>query len=343
MALPKIYVGQNELLKDQVKKELDDYTSFYNSPGDTERRKANYSTVVNYFYDLVTDVYQYAWGESFHFATRWKGETFRESIVRAEYYLALRLQLKKGCKVLDAGCGVGGPARNISRFSGAKVTGLNINEYQINKATDLTKNAGLTDLCDFVKGDFSDIPLANNTYDAAYAIEATCHSLDRTKTFSEISRVLKPGGVFAGYEWCLTPKYDSKDAEHQRVKFGIMKGNGLHDISSEQDVIDALKAAGFEVIEAFDANGNQHKPGEIPWYHSMNGDYASPPNFTRTPIGSFLSSYLVGGLERLRIIPEGTSGMHALIYQTAQDLKRGGQLEIFTPGFFFLARKPTDN
>jgi len=35
--------------------------------------------------------------------------------------------------------------------------------------------------------------------------------------------------------------------------------------------------------------------------------------------------------------------MHALIYQTAQDLKRGGQLEIFTPGFFFLARKPTDN
>ena len=49
------------------------------------------------------------------------------------------------------GCGVGGPARHIALFSDAKVTGLNINDYQIFRARELTKSAGLEHLCDFVK------------------------------------------------------------------------------------------------------------------------------------------------------------------------------------------------
>jgi len=52
------------------------------------------------------------------------------------------------------------------------------------------------------------IPVADNTYDACYAIESTCHSPDKTKTFKEILRVMKPGGLFTGYEWCMTPSYD---------------------------------------------------------------------------------------------------------------------------------------
>jgi len=44
----------------------------------------------------------------------------------------------------------------------------------------------------------------DNTYDAAYQIEATCHAPDYVGVYKEILRVLKPGGVFAGYEWCMT-------------------------------------------------------------------------------------------------------------------------------------------
>ena len=35
--------------------------------------------MVNNFYDLVTDFYEYGWCQSFHFAPRYKGETFLES------------------------------------------------------------------------------------------------------------------------------------------------------------------------------------------------------------------------------------------------------------------------
>jgi cyclopropane fatty-acyl-phospholipid synthase-like methyltransferase len=83
---------------------------------------------MNQYYDLATEFYEYGWGQSFHFATKYKGESFEASIARHEYWLASRIGIKKGDTVLDVGCGVGGPLRNIARFTGAKVIGLNNNE-----------------------------------------------------------------------------------------------------------------------------------------------------------------------------------------------------------------------
>ena len=52
---------------------------------------------------------------------------------------------------MDVGCGVGGPARNIASFSGARVTGLNNNEYQVARARAKTEKQGLSNQVDFVK------------------------------------------------------------------------------------------------------------------------------------------------------------------------------------------------
>ena len=49
------------------------------------------------------------------------------------------------------GCGIGGPARNIAHHSGAEITGLNCNEYQIKKATKLTAEAKLQHLVKYDK------------------------------------------------------------------------------------------------------------------------------------------------------------------------------------------------
>lgn len=56
-----------------------------------EKRTTEYTTMVNNFYDLVTDFYEWGWGECFHFAPRYCHEGFHESIRRSEYYLASRL------------------------------------------------------------------------------------------------------------------------------------------------------------------------------------------------------------------------------------------------------------
>jgi sterol 24-C-methyltransferase len=35
---------------------------------------------------------------------------------------------------------------------------------------------------------------------------------------AEIFRVLKPGQLFGGYEWCLTDKYDPSNPQHRQIK-----------------------------------------------------------------------------------------------------------------------------
>ncbi len=57
-------------------------------------------------------------------------------------------------KVLDVGCGVGGPAREIAKFTGAHITGLNNNDYQIERAERYAVKEGLASQLAFVKGDF---------------------------------------------------------------------------------------------------------------------------------------------------------------------------------------------
>jgi sterol 24-C-methyltransferase len=96
-----------------------------------EERRQRYADMINDFYNLVTDFYEWGWGQSFHFGPRFHNETFVESIKRTEYHLCSRLGMKPGVRALDVGCGVGGPMRNMAIFSGATIDGITINEYQV--------------------------------------------------------------------------------------------------------------------------------------------------------------------------------------------------------------------
>ena len=60
--------------------------------------------MINHYYDLATDFYEYGWGTSFHFATQGADEGFEASIARHEHYLALKMKLDRGMRVLDIGC-----------------------------------------------------------------------------------------------------------------------------------------------------------------------------------------------------------------------------------------------
>ena len=62
--------------------------------------------------------------------------------------------IREGMRVLDVGCGVGGPAREIAKFTGAKIVGLNNNDYQIERATRYAARESLSNQLSFAKGDF---------------------------------------------------------------------------------------------------------------------------------------------------------------------------------------------
>jgi SAM-dependent methyltransferase len=120
----------------QVEKDAADYNSLFSDrsgTGDVKARQDNYMTLVNGYYNLVTDFYEWGWGKSFHFGRRYAGEDLSASIARHEHYLALQANFQKGQNIIDVGCGVGGPMRAIARFSGCNVIGINNNAYQISR------------------------------------------------------------------------------------------------------------------------------------------------------------------------------------------------------------------
>ncbi|XP_024395494.1 cycloartenol-C-24-methyltransferase 1 [Physcomitrium patens] len=328
------------LPKHEVLKSTEEYEKYHAMHGgDKEARKSNYTDMVNKYYDLVNSFYEYGWGESYHFANRWRGETLRESIKRHEHFLALHLHLKPGMKVLDVGCGIGGPARGIAAFSGASVTGLNNNDTQIARGKVLTEKAGLSHLVDYMKADFMKIPVADNTYDAVYTIEASCHAPDPVACYSEIRRVLKPGQLFAGYEWCITDAYNPGNKDHKRIKEEIELGNGLPDIRSTRQVLQALKDAGFEILMEEDLA----KHSQVPWYQPLDPNHFSLSTLRLTPIGRFFTHNMVRVLEALKIAPEGSARVSTFLEQGMFGLVDGGRMEVFTPMYYFLVRKPLES
>ena len=70
--------------------------------------------VASYF-TLITDFYEYGWGPSFHFAPTIDDASFEVSLTAYEHYLGESLDFKPGQKVIDLGCGVGGPQRSSLR------------------------------------------------------------------------------------------------------------------------------------------------------------------------------------------------------------------------------------
>ena len=247
-------------------------------------------------------------------------------------------------KVLDIGCGVGGPAREIGHFMGAHISGLNNNDYQIARAKRYAVTYDLESKSDFIKGDFMSMPIDDNSYEACYSIEATVHASSLEGVYGEAFRILKPGGVFGCYEWLMTDKYDPTNPEHLRIVRGLEVGNGIAKMATVKDCLQALETVGFTIEMAKNMGATDDK---IKWYYPLEGDIRQANAFwdyltvlRTTTAGRTITTYMIKTLETLGLVAPGSAKVSSILQTAADSVLEGARLGIFTPMYFFVARKP---
>lgn len=107
-----------------------------------------------------------------------------------------QVDIEEGCKLADVGCGFGGTIDLINQqFKNIDMVGINIDPRQIEAAKSRVKAVNNNKI-EFITGDACDLPLEDQSVDALLAVECIFHFHDKEKFFSEVNRVLKPGGKF---------------------------------------------------------------------------------------------------------------------------------------------------
>ncbi len=108
--------------------------------------------------------------------------------------LASLAKIKATDQVLDVGCGIGGTARYLAHQFGCCVTGIDLTDEFVTVGQRLTELVGLTDRVALRQGSALALPFEVNSFDIAWTEHAQMNIADKKQFYSEIARVLKPGG-----------------------------------------------------------------------------------------------------------------------------------------------------
>lgn len=105
--------------------------------------------------------------------------------------------IQQGNAVLDLGSGAGNDCFVASRQTGesGRVTGLDFTEAMVLKARENLSKTRIGNI-EFVQGDIEAMPFEDNSFDVVISNCVLNLVPNKTQAFSEIHRVLKPGGHF---------------------------------------------------------------------------------------------------------------------------------------------------
>ena len=144
-----------------------------------------------HYRDFATDVYaemrRAAFGEDV-------GQNSWLTIGELERF-GSRLQLRSTARVLDVGCGSGGPSLSVARLTGCRVVGVELYDEAVAEGTRRAREAGLERRASFLRSDASQtLPFDDGSFDAILCIDAINLLSDRPRVVGDWVRLLRPGG-----------------------------------------------------------------------------------------------------------------------------------------------------
>ena len=156
--------------------------------------------------------------------------------------LADMLAPRPGDRLLDIGSGLGGPARYLAKVCGCRVTGVDLTAEFVATAIDLTRRAGLAGQVDFRQASALDLPFADGDFDLAWSQNVAMNIADRPRYYSQMRRVLRPGGRLAIQDVAQGPA----GAPHYPVMWADTPATSF--LRTPEETRALLEAAGFKVL-----------------------------------------------------------------------------------------------
>lgn len=173
-------------------------------------------------------------------------------------------------RILDIGCGLGGPAMEMARTHGAVVTGIDLEAPLIDKARTYANAAGLQEQCTFQCVKPGPLTFADASFDIVISSGAVTQTDDKASMFAEILRVLRPGGHFSCYEWMSSGAELSDD-----MRYWIKLEELTYAFQTLDEYHQLLDTTGFEDVRTEDASAWYRKEAQRE-YELLSGALYEP-------------------------------------------------------------------
>ena len=127
--------------------------------------------------------------------------------------LAQLAGIDEAVRVLDIGCGLGGPMLQLAESFGCSVTGIDLVESSVDRARLRSVERGLQELASFEQADATTLPFGDGAFDVVWGQDAWCHVPDKAAVLVEANRVLRSGGTIAFTDWLADTGMSSTERE----------------------------------------------------------------------------------------------------------------------------------
>lgn len=179
------------------------------------------------------------------------GSSQRRLVTEVGSRLASNLSATDEVRLLDVGCGRGGPAIHLADRFGFRVTGLDLVPYNINRATENARGKCVE--TEFIVGDATQLPFATDSFTACTAIDSLVYLPDRNSVFAGVADVLEPEGILVLSD--LVMQSDVTETERAFVD-SFADAWDMPEIGTIEQYNAALGGADFNLEAAEDITGH---------------------------------------------------------------------------------------
>lgn len=211
---------------------------------------------IRQFYNSSTPLWLDTWGEHMHHGFYGIDGNIKKENKQAQIDLINEVinwaNIKSAHHILDAGCGVGGSSRYLSKKFDASVLGLTLSNVQAAAAEKYNKAQGVENKVSIMVKDMLTLDKKYGQFDLIWSLESAEHIPDKKALLHLFNSLLETKGKCVIVTWCISSSYGNLTDKQQDLIQKIEKLYHLPPMISLHEYTILMKEAGFINVHSAD-------------------------------------------------------------------------------------------